>query len=85
MVSAIRYVDEVRTYDTEDDLIDLLTDINPDVRILGADWQGKEYTGYKLPIKCYFNSRNHGMSTSELRKRVYHAEKAVLDWNAARP
>lgn len=74
MVGAIRYVDEVRVYDTEKDLVALLKSINPDVRILGADWAGKKFTGHELPIECYFNSRNHSLSTSELRKRVYEAE-----------
>ena len=84
MVKAIRYVDEIRTYSTESDLVDLLMDIQPDVRILGADWKGKEFTGHELDIRCYFNSRDHGMSTSELRNRVYLAEKAKIDWNNAR-
>ena len=75
MVKAIKFVDEVVSYDTEDDLIKLLQDLNPDVRILGADWEGKNFTGHNLPIECYFNSRNHNWSTSDLRKRVYDVEK----------
>ena len=74
MVKAIRWVDEVRFYDTENDLCELLKEINPDVRIVGADWQGKQFTGCELPIKIYFNSRDHGWSTSDLRDRVYRAE-----------
>ena len=58
--------------------IEVLKKINPDVRILGADHQGKPFTGHELPIKCVFNSRDHGFSTSELRKRVYLAEKNKL-------
>ena len=75
LVSSIKFVDEVRSYTTESSLIDLLKKINPDVRILGADHKGKHFTGYELNIKCIFNSRDHGYSTSELRKRVYIAEK----------
>jgi glycerol-3-phosphate cytidylyltransferase len=75
MVRAIKFVDEIVAYDTEADLVTLLTHINPDVRILGADWEGKEFTGFELPIECYFNKRDHGWSSSDLRKRVYEAEK----------
>ena len=71
IVSSLKFVDEVVTYDTEDDLIEVLKKIQPDVRILGADHEGKE-----LPIKCIFNTRDHGYSTSELRKRVFEAEKS---------
>ena len=75
LVSSIKFVDEVKSYSTESSLIDMLKEINPDVRILGADHKGKEFTGHNLDIKCIFNSRDHGYSTSELRKRVYEAEK----------
>ena len=63
-------------YSTESELYDLLEATMPDVRIVGADWKGKEFTGHDLPIKVVFNSRDHGYSTSELRERVYNAEKA---------
>jgi len=75
IVSSIKFVDEVKPYDTESDLIKVLKEANPDVRILGADHQGTEFTGHELPIKCIFNSRDHGYSTSELRKRIFEAEK----------
>jgi len=78
LVSSIKFVDEVRSYTTENSLIDLLKEINPDVRILGADHKEKNFTGHELDIKCIFNSRDHGYSTSELRKRVYNAEKNRL-------
>jgi glycerol-3-phosphate cytidylyltransferase len=75
IVSSLKFVDEVIPYNTESDLIKVLKEVNPDVRILGADHEGTEYTGHELPIKCIFNTRDHGYSTSELRKRVYEAEK----------
>ena len=75
MVRSIRYVDEVVMYDTENDLLELLKKINPDVRIVGADWKGKKYTGYELEINVHFNKRDHGWSTSNLRERVYLAER----------
>ena len=53
MVSAIKYVDEIVLYETERDLYELLQEQNLDVRILGADWKGKEFTGQDLDIKIY--------------------------------
>jgi len=75
LISSIKFVDEVKSYSTESSLVDMLKEINPDVRILGADHRGKEFTGHNLDIKWIFNSRDHGYSTSELRRRVYEAEK----------
>ena len=79
LVGSIKFVDEVRSYTTESSLINLLKEINPDVRILGADHKNKKFTGDELDIKCIFNSRDHGYSTSELRKRVYSSEKKKID------
>lgn len=70
LVKSNRWVDEVVLYDTEDDLQSLLKDLNPNVRILGADWKNQLFTGYDLPIKTVFNERDHGFSTSKLRRRV---------------
>ena len=72
-LKANRYVDEIVTYNTEEDLYKLLLELKPDVRIIGADWNGKKFTGYDLPMKVYFNSRNHGYSTTELRERIRNA------------
>ena len=70
MLSAIKYVDKIIVYDTEKSLYKLLQDIKPDIRIIGYDWKGKKYTGWDLPIKMFFNSRNHGWSSTELRNRI---------------
>ena len=75
-VDAIRWVNEIVLYNTEAELYRLLEELSPDIRIVGADWKGKEFTGYDLPIEVYYNTRDHEWSTSFLRERVYHAEKS---------
>ena len=74
MLRSIRWVDEVVYYDTEDDLLDLLRNLDINIRIIGADWKGKKYTGWELGIPVTFNTRDHGYSSSSLRKRVCEAE-----------
>ena len=76
MIKSIKWVDEVVYYDTEEDLYRILSTMPIDVRILGVDWKGKKFTGYDLPMKIVFNSRDHEYSTSSLRKRVYESEIA---------
>ena len=79
MIHSIKYVDYVIDYATEDDLYKILVHLKPDVRVLGSDWQGKEYTGYELSIPVYFHKRDHNWSTSGLRERVFHIEyKKIL-------
>ena len=84
MVQSIKWVDEVVHYDTEGQLYNLLISLSPDIRILGADWKGKEYTGHDLNIPVYFNTRDHNYSTSNLRERVYLAETAQRKENIRR-
>jgi glycerol-3-phosphate cytidylyltransferase len=79
IIEAIKYVDEIFIYSTETDLLNWLKKNPYDVRILGSDWEGKKYTGWNLPHTPYFHKRTHNFSTSELRKRVYLAEKAKLE------
>ena len=77
-LAACRYVDEVVVYQTEQDLVDLLLILPLDVRVLGVEYQDKEYTGKQegavrgiVPI---FNGRDHSFSSSGLRQRVVSAE-----------
>jgi glycerol-3-phosphate cytidylyltransferase len=77
-LAACRYVDEVVVYQTEQDLVDLLLILPIDVRILGVEYEDKEFTGkhecYRRGIECIFNGRDHSFSSSSLRKRVAEAE-----------
>ena len=77
-LAACRYVDEVVVYQTEQDLVDLLLILPVDVRILGVEYQHKNFSGYEecgmRGIELVFNGRDHSFSSSSLRKRVAHAE-----------
>lgn len=75
ILESVKYVDEIVVYNTEDELYALLVSLKPDIRIIGADWKDKQYTGSELPIEMYFNSRGHNFSTTALRERIYEAEK----------
>ena len=78
-LAACRYVDEVVVYQTEQDLVDLLLILPLDVRVLGVEYQDKEFSGKseckKRGIECIFNARDHSFSSSSLRKRVAEAEQ----------
>lgn len=78
-LAATRYVDEIVVYQTEKDLEDILLTLPIDVRILGVEYEDKEFTGrdicVKRGIELIFNTRDHSFSSSNLRKRVAEAEQ----------
>ena len=78
-LQACKYVDEVVVYQTEQDLIDLLLILPLDVRILGTEYEDKNFTGRNegagRGVQVIFNKRDHSFSSSSLRKRVAEAEQ----------
>ena len=81
-LAACRYVDEVVVYQTEQDLVDLLLILPIDVRVLGVEYEGKNFTGeqegFTRGIRPIFNRRDHSFSSSGLRNRVVAAESYKL-------
>ena len=80
-LAACRYVNEVVVYQTEQDLRDLLLILPIDVRILGVEYAGKDFSGKSecdlRGIEIVYNGRDHSFSSSSLRKRVAETEKKV--------
>ena len=74
LLEGCKYIDEVIPYATEQDLIDILLTYKVDVRFIGEEYQGKEFTGKQLcidkGINIHYNKRQHSFSTSGLRKRI---------------
>jgi len=78
-VSGCRFVDEVIIYDTEIDLLNIIDQVDWDVRIIGEEYKDKDFTGRDQTLeRCHFNKRPHAFSSSELRERVSkeHFKKA---------
>ena len=91
-LEACKYVDEIIPYSTEKELVDILLSYPINVRILGDEYENKNFTGRQecinLGIKFYFNKRNHSFSTTELRQRVVDAEaskflKGPIEWHGS--
>ena len=78
-LKAVRYVDEIIPYITEEDLEDILSMYHIDVRILGDEYRDEDFTGKdickKRDIQLYFNKRDHRFSSSDLRYRMYPREQ----------
>ncbi len=73
-----KHVNEIVPYATEQDLEDVLRSFKIDVRIVGDEYETKDFTGRKYceekGIELYFNHRDHRFSSSGLRKEVHQKE-----------
>jgi rfaE bifunctional protein nucleotidyltransferase chain/domain len=67
-LEAIRYVDKVVTYGSNEELEKHLVDNNIDVMIIGSDWKGKTVVGEKLVKKLVFFDRIGIYSTTRILK-----------------
>lgn len=77
-LEAVRWVDRIIPYETENDLLVLLYNEDIDVRILGDEYKEKDYTGSELvdvKMAVYYNTRQHPFSSSSLRRRLEESEK----------
>jgi glycerol-3-phosphate cytidylyltransferase len=77
-LDAVRYVDEVIPYSTEEEMHNLLRILRINVRIVGEEYRSVFLSGQdvceELGIQIYYNSRTHQLSSSELRERVLRAK-----------
>jgi glycerol-3-phosphate cytidylyltransferase len=76
-LSAIKYIDMIIPFDTEEDLVNMIILIQPTVRFVGEEYKGTEHTGWNLcPI--IYNTRKHNWSSSGLRQKIYELETTKL-------
>ena len=73
-LQAVKYVDEIIPYSTEQDLEDILNLLPIDIRILGVEYREKDFTGRDIcknrGIQLHFNKRDHRFSSSDRRRRI---------------
>ena len=67
---SIKYIDDVYTYQTEEELSNLIKFWKPDIRILGEDYIGKPFTGDDLPPRIVYTTRSHEWSTTKLKDLI---------------
>jgi D-beta-D-heptose 7-phosphate kinase/D-beta-D-heptose 1-phosphate adenosyltransferase len=65
LLESLKAVDEVRIFDTSQELIDILKEYKADVMVKGSDWQDKGYTGQEYCKQTEWFGRIDGYSTTE--------------------
>lgn len=77
-LDAVKWVDKIIPYSTEAELIEIFKAFHIDVRIIGQDYVGRDFTAKDVcadrGIEIIYNKREHEYSSTQLRARVYVEE-----------
>lgn len=65
---AIKYVDEVYEYKTEEELAEIIHELPHHIRILGEDYVGKPHVGNDFQV--HYCKRGHGWSTTKFKEMI---------------
>ena len=71
VLRSIKYIDDIVVYQAEDTFLSYLTDY--DIRFVGDDYSDGSYTGNDLDIPVHFINRDHGYSTSKLKREIFNS------------
>lgn len=73
-IKAVKYVDLILIYDTEESLQKIIEALPINVRILGSDYKEKDFTGKEYHLnsgtEIYYHKRDHDYSSSKLRQKI---------------
>ena len=58
------------TYNTEQELYQLIKSLRPDIRLMGTDYYNKRFTGDDLDIPVKWIDRSHGWSTTKYKQAI---------------
>lgn len=70
ILSSIIYINEIKVYTYEAELVELLKNGNYNKRFLGDDYKNKSFTGDEIDIQIQFISRDHGWSTTKFKNLI---------------
>jgi D-beta-D-heptose 7-phosphate kinase/D-beta-D-heptose 1-phosphate adenosyltransferase len=65
IMSMLKPVNSVKVFDTDEDLVGIIKDYQPDVMVKGSDWKGKTILGEEYCKEIVFYERTNGQSTTK--------------------
>ena len=79
ILSSIKYIDQIKVYTYENELIELLKTGEFNIRFLGDDYVDKDFTGSSLNIPIHYISRDHGWSTTKFKNMLVNSFASKKD------
>jgi D-beta-D-heptose 7-phosphate kinase/D-beta-D-heptose 1-phosphate adenosyltransferase len=72
VLEAIRYIDRVYFFNSEEELGELILNINPEVMVVGSDWKNKRVVGSQYAKSLKFFDRIGDYSTTKILQGSSH-------------
>lgn len=72
MLEALRWVDSVQVFDTDQDLVEIIQKYRPDVMVKGSDYQGQPIIGSEHCGRIDFFPRLNDYSTTKKIQDIAH-------------
>lgn len=69
LMGNIKAVDEVKIFDSDEELIDIIRDYSPDIMVVGGDWRLKKIIGGEYAGEIQFYDRVNNESTTKTLQR----------------
>lgn len=79
VLNSIKFIDDIKVYTYEKELIQLIKNNKFNKRFLGDDYLNKDFTGSSLNIPVHYVSRNHGWSTTIFKELLINSYKSRKD------
>ena len=70
MMFALKYVDRVETFDSDEELTQLIKNFDPDVMVKGSDYRDRPIIGSEYCKKIHFYDRYRDYSTTNTIKNI---------------
>jgi D-beta-D-heptose 7-phosphate kinase/D-beta-D-heptose 1-phosphate adenosyltransferase len=69
LMAALKWVDKVKVFDSDDELINIMRQYEPDITLKGSDWFGKRIVGHEYAGNIIFYDRIDDESTTNTIER----------------
>lgn len=69
-LKAIRYVDDVKIFNSDLELENIIKNIQPDIMIVGDDWKNKKVIGSQYSKQLNFFKKIDGYSTTKILQKL---------------
>ena len=70
MLTSLRYIDEVKSFSTDEELTSLVKSVAPDIMVVGDDYRNKPVVGEEFSRAVAFYKKHKGYSTTRIIDQI---------------